>query len=100
MPQESVPVYTPKPIDTTHIKLDADQLAALEPLSRNIHELWAQRRVHEGWRLGPVRDDQKRTHPCLIPYDGLSAAERAYDRVIAEETLKLLLQLGFTVSKT
>jgi hypothetical protein len=50
-------------------------------------------------RLTTARDDAKRLHPCLVPFDDLPIGEQEYDRSIATETLKYLLMLGFRISK-
>ena len=36
-----------------------------------------------------VRDDAKKLHPMLIPYDELTDVEKAYDLEMALETLKV-----------
>jgi len=43
---------------------------------------------------GYSRDDAALTHPCLVPYDLLPEAERAYDRLTAEQTLRGAVKLG------
>ena len=45
------------------------------------------------------RDDRRKTHPCLVPYEELPEAEREYDRQTAVQTLKLILKLGFEIRK-
>ena len=40
----------------------------VEMLAENTHEVWAQSRMSQGWRYGPERDDDKRTHNGLVPY--------------------------------
>ena len=68
-------------------------------MARNVHDVWAQGRIAEGWTYGEQRDDKKRTHPCLVPYEELSDAEREYDRQTAVQTLKLILKLGFKIHR-
>jgi hypothetical protein len=53
----------------------------------------------EGWQYGPVRDDQLKTHPGLVPYDELSESEKDYDRQTSMETLRLITSLGFEISR-
>ncbi len=60
---------------------------------------WAQTRIAQGWRFGETRDDAKKLHPCLIPYEELSEAEKDFDRNTAVETLRLILSLGFKIEK-
>lgn len=91
--------YIPKPIDTTGIELPDELKMLVEQMSENVHEVWAETRVRQGWTYGPERSDRLKTHPCLIPYDELSEAEKEYDRNTSISTLKLILKLGFKISK-
>ena len=70
-----------------------------EMIAKNVHEVWAQSRIEEGWTYGPVRDDTKRQTPCLVPYEDLPESEKAYDRNTAMETIKLIISLGYDVVK-
>ena len=92
--------YTPAPVDTTNVQLPEELMALAETISKNVHEVWAQNRMNEGWTYGPVRDDQKRQTPCLVPYEELSEEEKAYDRNTALSTLKFIVALGFEIHKT
>ena len=91
-------MYTPKPIDTTEIVLSPEIEALRETLAKNTHEVWAASRIREGWTLGP-RDDAKKQHPCLVPYEELPEIEKDYDRNTSGETLKLILKLGYKITK-
>jgi hypothetical protein len=92
-------VYKPKPIDTSKVQLNDDILELTERLAENAHEVWAQRRMVEGWRPGPRRDEVKKEHPSLVPYKDLPESEKEYDRSTALETLKVLLALGYRFEK-
>ncbi len=91
--------YTPKPADTQGVELPAELLPLVEDMAKNVHEVWAQTRMNDGWTYGPVRDDAKRQHPCLVAYEDLPESEKEYDRATSQETLKLILKLGFSISK-
>lgn len=43
------------------------------------HEGWTAQKVADGWVYGPVKDAEKKTHPCLVPYDELPAFQRVKD---------------------
>jgi RyR domain-containing protein len=90
--------YVPHPVDTSKVSLDRLQ-SLLERLARNAHEIWAQQRLRDGWTYGAHRDDVKRTHPGLVPYENLSESEKEYDRVMVNETLKTILALGYRIVK-
>jgi ryanodine receptor 2 len=92
-------IYQPKPIDTTAIELPVELNELVEKLSESTHDNWAIGRLHEGWRPGPERDDEQKTHPCLVPYSQLPESEKEYDRVTATETLKAIIALGYTIKR-
>jgi len=75
--------YKPKPIDTSGVKLTRGLRKLTEELAENNHDLWAKKRLSEGWIYGPNRDDNKKTHPDLVPYKDLSDSEKEYDRITA-----------------
>ena len=92
-------MYKPQPIDTTEIELDADILELSELIAKNTHEVWSAGRIRDGWSYGEMRDDDKKTHPCLVPYEELSESEKEYDRNTSMETLKLIVRLGYKIVK-
>ena len=92
-------MYKPAPIDTSDIVLPEDLKALAELIAKNVHEVWASERIKEGWTLGPERDDVQKTTPCLIPYEELPESEKEYDRLTAFETIKLVVKLGYKISK-
>ena len=91
--------YNPKPIDTSDVVLIDDLNELVEKMAENVHEIWAQSRMKQGWTYGPERNDELKHHPCLIPYGELPEVEKDYDRDTAVETLKLILKLGFRIEK-
>lgn len=91
--------YVPDPIDTSNVYLDEEILALSEFLAKNTHDIWAKERISQGWTYGNVRNDEKREHPCLIPYEALPDSEKVYDRNTAMETLKVILSLGYEIRK-
>ena len=91
--------YVPQPLDTTGVQLPQDLEQLVEKMALNVHEVWAAGRISDGWTWGPVRNDELKHHPCLIPYKELPDSEREYDRHTAVETLKLILSLGYRIEK-
>lgn len=92
-------MYNPKPVDTSDISLSEELLALTERIAENVHDVWAAGRIAEGWTYGEKKDAEKKTTPLLIPYDELPESEKDYDRNTAFETLKLIVKLGYTISK-
>ena len=90
--------YLPHPIDTSDTELPKELIPLIEEMAKNVHEVWAETRMKQGWTYGNKRDDTKKHHPCLIPYEELTEEEKEYDRNTSIETLKLILKLGFKIS--
>ena len=91
--------YDPKTIDTSQIRLSSDLVELVGRLARNNHDHWARKRIDEGWRYGPQRDDAHKEHPDLIPYEQLSESEKEYDRKTVVEAIKAIIALGYEVKK-
>lgn len=89
--------YQPKPKDTTNISLTPEILMLAEQLAENAHEVWAKQRMQEGWIYGPKRNDEKKEHPCFIPYSQLPESEKEYDRKTSMETLKQIIAEGYQI---
>lgn len=92
-------MYTPKPIDTSSIELPEELNLLSERLAENVHETWALGRIEEGWKYGEKRNDETKETPCLVPYANLPESEKDFDRNTATETLKLILKLGYKITK-
>lgn len=91
--------YIPYPVDLSGIELPSELNELAELMAKNVHEVWAQTRISQGWTYGEERSDDKKTHPCLIPYEELPESEREYDRNTALSALKLIAKLGFKIGK-
>ena len=90
--------YNPTPIPTKRVILPPELDALVERLAENNHDHWARQRMEAGWTYGPERDDVRKTHPDLVPYQELTEEEKEYDRTSVVETLKVILKLGYQVS--
>jgi len=91
--------YRPAPRDTSKVKLPRPVVELTELLAKNAHENWARQRMDDGWKYGPKRDDVRKEHPSLVPYEELSESEKEYDRRTAMETLKTILSLGYRIEQ-
>lgn len=92
--------YIPAPIDTTDIVLPDTLQELQELLAKNAHEVWAKQRMNEGWSYGPTRNDELKQTPNMVPYEALTEPEKNYDRSMSAETLRLIMKLGFMISKS
>ncbi len=91
--------YTPQPIDTSGVQMPPELMELADTLARNVHETWALERIKQGWQYGPERNDTKKLHPCLVPFEELSADEKKYDYNTAMETIKVILGMGWRMEK-
>jgi hypothetical protein len=91
--------YEPKPIDTSNVQLSGEILELVERLAKNTHDIYVRRRLVDGWRYGPERNDAKKENPTLVPYQELPESEKEYDRQMAMEALKAIIALGYRIEK-
>lgn len=91
--------YVPNPVDTTDVKLPMELESLVEEMAKNVHEVWAQTRISQGWSFGEERNDATKKHPCLVPFEELSEEEKTYDRNTSVQTLKLILKFGFKITE-
>jgi hypothetical protein len=91
--------YVPHPVDICDVQLPEELTQLVEQIAKNVHEVWAKNRMDEGWTYGPECNDGLKHHPCLIPYEELPEIEKEYDRATAFGTLKLIVKLGFKISR-
>ena len=93
----AIKMYQAKPINVEDVKLPEGLEALREQLAKNTHEVWAKERMKDGWTFGEERDDTHKKHPCLVPYEALSEEEKHFDRVMVENTLKLIYKFGYKI---
>jgi len=43
------------------------------------HKSWMEHKIKEGWIYGPIKDVNKKTHPCMIPYQDLPKSQQIKD---------------------
>lgn len=43
------------------------------------HVEWLKEKQDSGWKYGPVKDAEKKEHPCFVPYDQLPTEQKAKD---------------------
>jgi hypothetical protein len=44
-----------------------------------VHDSWLKDKQEAGWKYGPVKDAEKKEHPCFVPYDELPVFQRIKD---------------------
>lgn len=43
------------------------------------HNSWLAQKAADGWVYGPVKDAEKKEHPCFLPYDQLPEEQKHKD---------------------
>ena len=92
-------MYIPQPVDLNNVELPDGMNVLVEQLAEHNHDTWASQRIKDGWVWGPVRNDEKKRHPCLVPYNELPEDEKEYDRNTSIGAIKLMVAMGYKVTK-
>ena len=45
------------------------------------HESWLAGKIDSGWKYGPIKDEEKKEHPCMVPFDELPTEQKAKDYI-------------------
>lgn len=64
---------------------------------RASHEGWLEEKRAAGWRHGPVKDPERKEHPCFLPYDDLPPEQKAKDYVFVSVVRAVAESLGWLV---
>jgi len=58
------------------------------------HEGWLAQKEAEGWKWGPTKDPEAKTHPCFRPYDELPTDQRHKDYAFLATVRSMLRAFG------
>lgn len=47
------------------------------------HESWMREKIFNGWVYGPEKDAEKKTHPCIMPFEKLPFEHQMKDHLFA-----------------
>lgn len=47
------------------------------------HNAWMQDKITQGWKYGLKKDPEKKTHPCIVPFDQLPIFQQKKDALFA-----------------
>lgn len=48
-----------------------------------MHQNWCEFKQARGWVYGEEKDEDKRTHPCLVPYEELPEVQKLKDHLFS-----------------
>lgn len=51
------------------------------------HQSWLNEKTTTGWSYGPVKDSDKKEHPCMVPYEELPVEQQLKDEVFMTTVL-------------
>jgi hypothetical protein len=54
-----------------------------EPDPSASHNSWLAEKQANGWRYGPIKDPEKKEHPCFLPYEKLPLEQKLKDYIFS-----------------
>ena len=66
-------------------------------MAKQEHERWAHEKIEDGWTYAPVRNDDKKLHDCLVPWEKLSEEVQGYDKEPCANIIPILREMGYGV---
>lgn len=67
----------------------------IEAIAEAAHEVWMEGKIRDGWTFAPITDKVAKQHACLIPYSGLSEADK--DSNVLVLACVLLVAAGYEI---
>ena len=55
------------------------RMANMDTPAASQHAQWMYDKVRLGWTYGEEKDEEKKTHPCMLPYDELPEIQKKKD---------------------
>lgn len=96
----NLPLSQNEPISPKELLIEKEiQRFVIDDLAKAVHNRWMVVRVAEDWKYGPARDDEKKEHPGIVPYEKLSEQEKEVDRQTVRATLTYLIENGYNIVK-
>lgn len=71
--------YATDPVRKGYIEGVTMHLGNPDSTAQDGHINWMADKLEQGWKYGPQKDTDKKTHPCLVEYDKLPVDQRIKD---------------------
>lgn len=62
------------------------------------HEGWFEEKKATGWKYGPIKDPEKKEHPCFVPYADLPPEQKKKDLLFVGTVRLVGSALGATIT--
>ncbi len=83
-------------VSALDIKITDEQV---EQMSMREHERWLAERKRNGWTYGPKRDNARKRHPLMIPWEDLKESDKQKDRDTIRNFPQLVEKADFRVRR-
>lgn len=71
----------------------------MEQLAKMEHDRWMAQKISQGYQRGDIKDEEAKTHPCLVPYEELPENEKDKDRRNIRNMIPFLEELGLVICR-
>ena len=66
-------------------------------MAKQEHDRWVREKIEDGWAFAPVRNDKKKQHDCLVPWEELTEEIRGLDKEPCANIIPILSEMGYGV---
>jgi hypothetical protein len=66
-------------------------------MAKQEHERWVKEKIEDGWQYAPVRNNEHKYHPNLVPWEKLTPEEQEWDKEPCNNIIPILRELGYGV---
>ncbi len=73
------PEWSVAPSDQRESATSGVRSAVAGESPRELHDSWCAGKRKQGWRYGFVKSADRKTHPCLVPYEDLPPEQQLKD---------------------
>jgi hypothetical protein len=64
-----------------YLEASSSNSRTTEELCEQSHIGWLEMKLRDGWTYGPVKDADRKVHPCMLPYKSLPREQKKKDHI-------------------